>query len=246
VRCSKRSWRCAGYRVGLTRRRICSTITSACGSTDATRPTRAARGLQRRRGCAARDARRGGRSVTLTYFEFGTLSALWVFRACRLDALILEVGLGGRPTRQRRGSGRRNMTSVPSTTLIILDRRARRSAAKRWGSSARPARALRGPGSTCQRETAAQAIARICFASAAIMAMSTKVAVALSRTHEHRRFAQAAHSARRGDSVARPPQGKRARAVNASLAISALRGRINCPMRPPPWRRSIVCARGCR
>ncbi len=34
--------------------------------------------------------------VPLTYFEFGTLAALWLFRECRVDAAILEVGLGGR------------------------------------------------------------------------------------------------------------------------------------------------------
>ena len=34
--------------------------------------------------------------VTLTYFEFTTLAALWIFQQSRLDALILEVGLGGR------------------------------------------------------------------------------------------------------------------------------------------------------
>jgi len=32
----------------------------------------------------------------LTYFEFGTLAALWLFARARLDALVLEVGLGGR------------------------------------------------------------------------------------------------------------------------------------------------------
>ncbi|HSS71420.1 MAG TPA: bifunctional tetrahydrofolate synthase/dihydrofolate synthase [Casimicrobiaceae bacterium] len=34
--------------------------------------------------------------VPLTYFEFGTLAALWLFARARLDALVLEVGLGGR------------------------------------------------------------------------------------------------------------------------------------------------------
>lgn len=34
--------------------------------------------------------------VTLTYFEFATLAALWVFRAYAVDVAILEVGLGGR------------------------------------------------------------------------------------------------------------------------------------------------------
>lgn len=37
-----------------------------------------------------------GAPVTLTYFEFGTLAALWLFARAGLDALILEVGLGGR------------------------------------------------------------------------------------------------------------------------------------------------------
>jgi len=32
----------------------------------------------------------------LTYFEFGTLAALWLFARARLEALVLEVGLGGR------------------------------------------------------------------------------------------------------------------------------------------------------
>jgi len=34
--------------------------------------------------------------TSLTYFEFGTLAALWLFKAARLDAVVLEVGLGGR------------------------------------------------------------------------------------------------------------------------------------------------------
>ncbi|MCP5346064.1 MAG: bifunctional tetrahydrofolate synthase/dihydrofolate synthase [Gammaproteobacteria bacterium] len=32
----------------------------------------------------------------LTYFEFGTLAALWLFQQADLDVVILEVGLGGR------------------------------------------------------------------------------------------------------------------------------------------------------
>lgn len=32
----------------------------------------------------------------LTYFEFGTLAALWLFREANVDAQVLEVGLGGR------------------------------------------------------------------------------------------------------------------------------------------------------
>ena len=34
--------------------------------------------------------------TALTYFEFGTLAALWLFARAGLDAMILEVGLGGR------------------------------------------------------------------------------------------------------------------------------------------------------
>jgi dihydrofolate synthase/folylpolyglutamate synthase len=34
--------------------------------------------------------------ISLTYFEFGTLAALWVFQQCDLDYWLLEVGLGGR------------------------------------------------------------------------------------------------------------------------------------------------------
>ncbi|WP_291994499.1 bifunctional tetrahydrofolate synthase/dihydrofolate synthase [Candidatus Accumulibacter sp. ACC003] len=41
-------------------------------------------------------ARRAAGDVPLTYFEFGTLAALEVFRARQVEVLILEVGLGGR------------------------------------------------------------------------------------------------------------------------------------------------------
>lgn len=40
------------------------------------------------------DAARG--AVSLTFFEFNTLAALLAFRAVPLDAIVLEVGLGGR------------------------------------------------------------------------------------------------------------------------------------------------------
>lgn len=43
---------------------------------------------------SAVEAARG--SVPLTYFEFGTLSAWWLFCQSNLDVVILEVGLGGR------------------------------------------------------------------------------------------------------------------------------------------------------
>ncbi|HET8710348.1 MAG TPA: bifunctional tetrahydrofolate synthase/dihydrofolate synthase [Spongiibacteraceae bacterium] len=35
-------------------------------------------------------------AFSLTYFEFGTLAALWLFQRAQLDVVILEVGLGGR------------------------------------------------------------------------------------------------------------------------------------------------------
>jgi len=38
----------------------------------------------------------GEREIPLTYFEFGTLAALWLFERAGLELAILEVGLGGR------------------------------------------------------------------------------------------------------------------------------------------------------
>lgn len=43
---------------------------------------------------AAVEAARG--DIPLTYFEHGTLAALWLFREAAPDVLVLEVGLGGR------------------------------------------------------------------------------------------------------------------------------------------------------
>lgn len=43
---------------------------------------------------AALDAGRG--ETSLTYFEMGTLAAFWLFEREQLDAVVLEVGLGGR------------------------------------------------------------------------------------------------------------------------------------------------------
>lgn len=40
------------------------------------------------------EAARG--DISLTYFEYGTLSALWLFKQAQLDVVITEVGLGGR------------------------------------------------------------------------------------------------------------------------------------------------------
>lgn len=43
---------------------------------------------------AAVEAARG--EVSLSYFEFGTLAAVWLFARAEVDVAILEVGLGGR------------------------------------------------------------------------------------------------------------------------------------------------------
>ena len=45
-------------------------------------------------GFEAVEAARG--DVALTYFEYGTLCALWLFQHSKLDLAVLEVGLGGR------------------------------------------------------------------------------------------------------------------------------------------------------
>ncbi|MEL4892532.1 bifunctional tetrahydrofolate synthase/dihydrofolate synthase [Xanthomonas protegens] len=43
---------------------------------------------------AAVEAARG--DTALTYFEYGTLAALWLFQQAKLELAVLEVGLGGR------------------------------------------------------------------------------------------------------------------------------------------------------
>lgn len=47
--------------------------------------------------CEAFDAVQAARGeISLTYFEMGTLAAFWLFERAALDAVVLEVGLGGR------------------------------------------------------------------------------------------------------------------------------------------------------
>lgn len=47
--------------------------------------------------CEAFTAVEAGRGeISLTYFEMGTLAAFWLFQRAGLDAVVLEVGLGGR------------------------------------------------------------------------------------------------------------------------------------------------------
>ncbi len=48
------------------------------------------------RAFAAVEQARAACAVPLTYFEFGTLAAVWLFCESKVDVAILEVGLGGR------------------------------------------------------------------------------------------------------------------------------------------------------
>lgn len=82
-------WRAAGYRVGTytsphllrynERIQLDDGPASDAALVDAFGRVEAARG-----------------ATELTYFEFGTLAALWLFSRNPLDVLVLEVGLGGR------------------------------------------------------------------------------------------------------------------------------------------------------
>ncbi len=81
--------RCAGYRTGLytsphllrynERVRIAGAEAGDAALCDSFAAVETARG-----------------EVPLTYFEFGTLAALWLFSRENLEAAVLEVGLGGR------------------------------------------------------------------------------------------------------------------------------------------------------
>jgi dihydrofolate synthase/folylpolyglutamate synthase len=79
----------AGYRVG------CYTSPHLLRYNERVRVGRAeAPDAELARAFAAVEKARGG--VTLTYFEFGTLAALWLFAERKVEAAVLEVGLGGR------------------------------------------------------------------------------------------------------------------------------------------------------
>src|SRR5438067_9737378 len=83
--------RCAGYRVGLytsphlerydERVRIAGEFVSDAHLIEAFNAVEDARVVS---------------TTPLTYFEFGTLAALWLFSRAKLDVLVLEIGLGGR------------------------------------------------------------------------------------------------------------------------------------------------------
>lgn len=82
-------WQAAGYRVGryLSPHLRCYNERIAIDGVDASDDAIC-------RAFIAIDAARG--ELPLTYFEFGTLAALWLFREARVDVQVLEVGLGGR------------------------------------------------------------------------------------------------------------------------------------------------------
>jgi dihydrofolate synthase/folylpolyglutamate synthase len=80
---------CAGYRVG------CYTSPHLLRYNERVRIARAeAADADLARAFAAVESARG--EVALTYFEMGTLAALWLFMERRVEVAVLEVGLGGR------------------------------------------------------------------------------------------------------------------------------------------------------
>ena len=103
-------YRCAGYRTGLytsphllrfnERVRVDGMDASDAALIAAFEAVEAARTAHAPRSRTASSPQggegRGEGPTPLTYFEFSTLAALWLFASARLDVLILEVGLGGR------------------------------------------------------------------------------------------------------------------------------------------------------
>jgi dihydrofolate synthase / folylpolyglutamate synthase len=80
---------CAGYRVG------CYTSPHLLRYNERVRIARAeVPDSELAQAFAAVEAARG--ETQLTYFEFGTLAAVWLFAARRVEIAVLEVGLGGR------------------------------------------------------------------------------------------------------------------------------------------------------
>jgi dihydrofolate synthase/folylpolyglutamate synthase len=80
---------CAGYRVG------CYTSPHLLRYNERVRIARAeAADADLVRAFTAVESARG--EIPLTYFEMGTLAAMWLFAESRVEAAVLEVGLGGR------------------------------------------------------------------------------------------------------------------------------------------------------
>ena len=87
----------AGYRVGLYTSPHLVALQRARAHRRQRRDRRRARSPRSTRSrTRARRRAADGAPTPLTYFEFGTLAALWLFARARLDVVILEVGLGGR------------------------------------------------------------------------------------------------------------------------------------------------------
>ncbi|MDR2451957.1 MAG: bifunctional tetrahydrofolate synthase/dihydrofolate synthase [Candidatus Accumulibacter sp.] len=90
--CLEAIWRAAGYRIG------CYTSPHLLAYEERVRVDGATADAAEL--CAAfvrvEAARQAAGGVALTYFEFGTLAAWEVFAAARVEAVLLEVGLGGR------------------------------------------------------------------------------------------------------------------------------------------------------
>ncbi len=94
-------------------------------------------GITHTRVCPEIEAARG--DISLTYFEYGTLSALWLFKQANLDVVILEVGLGGRTDATNIVDA--DVAVVPASRLTILTgwgRIAKVSAAKAGVSCGNP------------------------------------------------------------------------------------------------------------
>jgi dihydrofolate synthase/folylpolyglutamate synthase len=91
--------------------------------------------------CEASRGRGGAGRAPLTYFEYGTLAAFWIFAREKVDALVLEVGLGGRLDAVNASTTDcAVLTSVGIDHVDFLGPTANRSGARRRASSAPAAR----------------------------------------------------------------------------------------------------------
>src|SRR6185312_5030138 len=166
---------------------------------------------------AAVEAVRG--DVALTYFEFGTLAALWLFARRALDALVLEVGLGGRL----------DAVNIVDADVAVLTRvgidHVDYLGATREDIGREKAGIFRGrrssPSATCRRassRTRRRSVRRCCGS----------VATSISRTSAH-----SGATAARGESAT----GSRCRRCAARSSSPTRRRRSRC---------STACTSGCR
>src|SRR5262245_30729308 len=95
---------CAGYRVGcytsphlLRYNERVRTAMQEETDRDLVDAFNAVEAARRGGGSTADDTFDGGaEAVPLTYFEYGTLAAVWLFMRRKVEVAVLEVGLGGR------------------------------------------------------------------------------------------------------------------------------------------------------